>query len=48
MVHTLGIMGALKKPEIHEKNLHGFKHFKLHDDGWSPLREFPINGLWPS
>ncbi len=41
MVHTVGIMGAPKKPEIREKDLHGFKHFKLllpvlaklHDDG---------------
>ncbi len=41
MVHTVGIMGAPKKPDIQEKDLHGFKHFKLllpvlaklHDDG---------------
>ncbi len=41
MVHTIGIMGAPKKPEIQENDLHGFKHFKLllpvlaklHDNG---------------
>ncbi len=40
-MHTVGIMGAPKKPDIREKDLHGFKHFKLllpvlaklHDDG---------------
>ena len=29
MVHTVGIMGAPKKPDLQEKDLHGFKHFKL-------------------
>ena len=29
MVHTVGITGAPKKPDIQEKDLHGFKHFKL-------------------
>ena len=29
MVHTIGIMGAPKKTEIQENDLHGFKHFKL-------------------
>jgi hypothetical protein len=41
MAHTIGIMGAPKKSEIQEKDLHGFKHFKLllpvlaklHDNG---------------
>ncbi len=41
MVHTVGVMGAPKKPDIQEKDLHGFKHFKLllpvlaklHDNG---------------
>ena len=29
MVYTIGIMGAPKKPDIQEKDLHGFKRFKL-------------------
>lgn len=29
MVHTASIMGAAKKPDIQEQDLHGFKHFKL-------------------
>lgn len=38
LVHTVGIIGAPKKTEIQEKDLHDFKHFKLlpakpHDDG---------------
>ncbi len=41
MVHTIGIMGAPKKSEIQERDLHDFKHFKLllpmlaklHDNG---------------
>ena len=41
MVHTIGIMGAPKKPDIQEKDRHSFKHFKLlrpvpaklHDNG---------------
>lgn len=29
VVHTIGVMGAPRKPKIREKDLHGFKHFKL-------------------